>query len=214
MSLNPSMYLSGDFVDYFSLDENHTGFYMADVSGHGAASAFVTIMLKTLIGQYCDAFWREGDDTILQPAQLLARLNRDFCRQHMDKYLTMFYGVLDGKRNALLCSSGGQFPYPILHDGREARPLHYRGRPIGLFEDADYTEQCVDLPDTFALVLLSDGVLELLPRGGERGRILTGYVDGCDLTMDQLALGLHVEQKTELPDDIALLIIRRGGSHG
>ena len=214
--LYPSMYLSGDFVDYFSLDANHTGFYMADVSGHGAASAFVTMMLKTLIGQYCDTFWREGDDTILQPAHLLARLNRDFCRQHMDKYLTMFYGVLDGKKNSLLCSSGGQFPYPILHDGREARSLNYRGRPVGLFEDADYAEQSVDLPDTFALVLLSDGILELLPREAsrERGRILRGYVGGSEMTIDQLALGLHVEQKTEFPDDIALLIIRRVGSHG
>ena len=39
--LYPSTYLSGDFVDYFPIDDRHVGFYMADVSGHGAASAFV-----------------------------------------------------------------------------------------------------------------------------------------------------------------------------
>ena len=49
--LYPSMYLSGDFVDYFAIDAAHTGFYMADVSGHGAASAFVSIMFKTLRDQ-------------------------------------------------------------------------------------------------------------------------------------------------------------------
>jgi len=53
--LFPSMYLSGDFVDFFPIDANHVGFYIADVSGHGAASAFVTVMLKTLISQYREA---------------------------------------------------------------------------------------------------------------------------------------------------------------
>ena len=37
----PSLYLSGDFVDYFRIDEHRVAFYLADVSGHGASSAFV-----------------------------------------------------------------------------------------------------------------------------------------------------------------------------
>ena len=38
--LFPSTYLSGDFVDYFPINDRHCAFYVADVSGHGAASAF------------------------------------------------------------------------------------------------------------------------------------------------------------------------------
>ena len=34
----PSLYLSGDFVDYFRVDERRVAFYLADVSGHGASS--------------------------------------------------------------------------------------------------------------------------------------------------------------------------------
>ena len=213
--LYPSMYLSGDFVDYFAIDAKHAGFYMADVSGHGAASAFVTIMLKTLMYQYCDAFWQQGDDTILHPAQTLSRLNSDLCRQQLDKYLTMFYGVLDGQGNTLLCSNGGQFPYPILHDGSAARSLIYRGRPVGLFEDSDYTEDLVSLPGTFVLLLVSDGILELLPwhylkkHAGD----LMARVSGIDLTMDQLTRRLGIEQQTGLPDDIAILVVKRGSSY-
>jgi DNA-binding NtrC family response regulator len=48
--LFPSLFLSGDFIDYFAIDDSHVGFFMADVSGHGAASAFVTVMVKTLVG--------------------------------------------------------------------------------------------------------------------------------------------------------------------
>jgi sigma-B regulation protein RsbU (phosphoserine phosphatase) len=188
---------------------------MADVSGHGAASAFVTIMLKTLMGQYCDAFWQEGDETILHPAQTLSRLNRDLCRQQLDKYLTIFYGVLDGPGNTLLCSNGGQFPYPILHDGSAARSLIHRGRPVGLFEDSGYTEDLVSLPETFVLVLVSDGFLELLPQDNlkEHAGDLTARVSGTDLTMDQLTLRPGIEQQTGLPDDIAILVVKRGSSH-
>ncbi|MBP7230191.1 MAG: response regulator, partial [Moraxellaceae bacterium] len=42
----PSLYLSGDFVDYFRMGPDRIGFYLADVSGHGASSAFVTVFLK------------------------------------------------------------------------------------------------------------------------------------------------------------------------
>jgi len=47
--LLPSSYLSGDFLDTFSLDSRRWGFYLADVAGHGVPSALVTVMLRTLV---------------------------------------------------------------------------------------------------------------------------------------------------------------------
>ncbi|MDO6804635.1 hypothetical protein Q4595_19455, partial [Wenyingzhuangia sp. 1_MG-2023] len=44
----PSLMLSGDFLDYFELGEHLLVFYIADVSGHGSSSAFVTVLLKNL----------------------------------------------------------------------------------------------------------------------------------------------------------------------
>ena len=41
----PSLYLSGDFIDYGLLADRYLVFYLADVSGHGASSAFVTVWL-------------------------------------------------------------------------------------------------------------------------------------------------------------------------
>ncbi|NIV97684.1 SpoIIE family protein phosphatase, partial [Candidatus Saccharibacteria bacterium] len=51
-----SLYLSGDFVDYFYIDEDHLGFYIADVSGHGVPSAFVTVLLKSYMNRYLELF--------------------------------------------------------------------------------------------------------------------------------------------------------------
>jgi serine phosphatase RsbU (regulator of sigma subunit) len=209
--------LSGDFVDYFPIDDRHAGFYMADVSGHGAASAFVTVMIKTLVGQYQEGYEEDGDDTILHPDRTLERLNRDVCRQHLDQYLTMFYGVLDRERGQMTCSNGGQFPYPMLYDGGEARPLTSRSRPVGLFDDSHYIPQCLDLPEASALWLVSDGALELLPQATlrEKREALCACVQRSPQARPaELATRLGIAASTTaLLDDVAFLAVSRG-CHG
>ncbi|MGB5179285.1 MAG: SpoIIE family protein phosphatase [Gammaproteobacteria bacterium] len=214
--LYPSMYLSGDFVDYFPIDDRHIGFYMADVSGHGAASAFVTVMLNTLVIQYRDALWQSGDDTILHPQQTLQRLNRDICRQNLDKHLTLFYGIIDLQQNSMVYSNAGQFPYPLQYDGREVRTLECRGRPLGLFEDAEFRVWQCDLPREYVLLLVSDGILELMPEDTmlQRYSALLSATQGTNLDLDEMTAGLDVLADKHLPDDIAFLVISRDQADG
>jgi serine phosphatase RsbU (regulator of sigma subunit) len=209
--LYPSMYLSGDFMDYFPIDDQHIGFYMADVSGHGAASAFVTVMLHTLIVQYRESLWQTVDMTILHPQRVLQRLNRDYCRQNLDKHLTMLYGVIDLEQNTLDYSSGGQFPCPLLYDGREVQRLDCRGRPVGLFDDAEFNARQLELPETFGLILVSDGILELMPADTLQRRYseLFSRSQGIHLDLDEMTAGLDVLVDKHLPDDIALMVIDR-----
>jgi sigma-B regulation protein RsbU (phosphoserine phosphatase) len=210
--LYPSMYLSGDFVDYFAIDDHHIGFYMADVSGHGAASGFVTMMINTLMTQYREALWQAGDNTLLKPQVVLQRLNRDVYRQSLDKHLTMFYGVIDQVQNTLLWSNAGQFPYPLLDDGHEVRTLECRGRPIGMFYDAEFTPCQLDLPPAFDLVMISDGILELMPvetLQKRYGELLSRSTEGTGLNLKEMTVGLEVLADRHLPDDIAILVITR-----
>jgi len=214
--LYPSMYLSGDFVDYFPIDDRHIGFYMTDVSGHGAASAFVTVMLNTLMIQYREALWQAGDTTILHPQQVLRRLNRDVYRQNFDKHLTMFYGVINQAENTLVCCNAGQFPYPLLHDGREVRTLEYRGRPVGMFDEAEFTDCRLDLPAAFDLVMVSDGILELMAVETFQKRysaFLSQTTAGAGLDLEGLTAGLDILADKHLPDDIAILVITRQGNN-
>jgi serine phosphatase RsbU (regulator of sigma subunit) len=214
--LYPSMYLSGDFMDYFLIDNRHVGFYMADVSGHGAASAFVTVMLKTLVSQYGEAYRTQGDETILRPERTLQRLDRDLRQQRLDKYLTIFYGVIDREEHSMACSSGGQYPYPILYDGREAQVLTCPSRPVGLFDDSVFPRRYMHLPEDFVFLLVSDGILESLSQMSlqEKYEALRGQVTASDITMDSVTVGLGLEAQTQRPDDVALLMISRHRHYG
>jgi serine phosphatase RsbU (regulator of sigma subunit) len=206
-----SQSLSGDFVDYFAIDGDHLGFYIADVSGHGVSSAFVTVMLKSYIGRYRELHRQNRDRGILNPAETLGRLNREIFSCHMDKYLTMFYGVIDWPSNQLRYSSGGQFPFPILVDGEQARYISKKSLPIGLFDFASYQTESIQLPSRFAMVLISDGILETLPQNSLRDKqaFLLDLVGGIDLAIDNLIRELGLDRAGPLPDDVTLLLIER-----
>ncbi len=72
----PSLYLSGDFVDYFRVDERRVAFYLADVSGHGASSAFVTVLLKFMTPRLLFESKRSGTLPEFKPSEVLGRINR------------------------------------------------------------------------------------------------------------------------------------------
>jgi serine phosphatase RsbU (regulator of sigma subunit) len=206
-----SQYLSGDFVDYFAIDGDHLGFYIADVSGHGVSSAFVTVMLKSYMGRYRELRRQNRDRGILNPAETLSRLNREIFSCHMDKYLTMFYGVIEWSTNQLRYSSGGQFPFPILFDGEQASYVGKKSLPIGLFDFASYQTESLQLPPRFAMVFISDGILETLqqPTLRDKQAFLLEMVGHTELTIENLIQALGLDQAGPLPDDVTLLLIER-----
>jgi serine phosphatase RsbU (regulator of sigma subunit) len=209
--LAPSSFLSGDFADYFAIDSDHFAFYMADVSGHGVASAVITVMLKSNVTRYLEHSTRNGDRTIRDPAALLAALNRDVVNGRHGKYLTMFYGVMDLRDGRLEFANGGQFPFPLVFDGGATAEIGGNSPPVGLFEDARYANQSMDVPSNFALRLFSDGVLELLPAGELAGRkaMLRELSSNADLDAESLAARIGLLAPMERPDDATVLSVRR-----
>jgi sigma-B regulation protein RsbU (phosphoserine phosphatase) len=206
-----SLYLSGDFVDYFAIDPDHLGFYIADVSGHGVSSAFVTVLLRSYMNRYLERYRQDKDNGMLNPAKTLRRLNQEILQGRLGKYLTMFYGVINCSDNRLHYSNGGQFPFPILYDGTQAVYLESKSLPVGLFSFADYQTQTLKLPGTFAMTLISDGILETLPQFHLKDKLdfLLSVVNSTDTSIDSLTRQLNLDQASTLPDDITILLIKR-----
>ena len=157
----PSLYLSGDFLDYQRYNERYSTFYFADVSGHGASSAFVTVLLKYL----CNRWLSEWDGQ--QPERLapnwLAALNRELQDTDIGKHATLFVGVIDHEDKTLHYSLGAQLPMPLLVTNGSLVRLAGEGMPVGLFPDVEYPSLSCALPSEFQLWLCSDGILECLP---------------------------------------------------
>lgn len=207
----PSLYLSGDFVDYFRVDEHRIGFYLADVSGHGASSAFVTVLLKFMTTRLLYESRRGGTLREFKPSEVLDHINRGLINCKLGKHVTMLGGVIDQERNVLHYSIGGHLPMPVLYDGESARYLEGRGLPVGLFVDATYDDFEMVLPERFSLTLLSDGILDLLPGDTlkDKESALPELVAGAGGTLDELRGAFGLAALHDMPDDIALLVLSR-----
>ncbi|UZE94452.1 PP2C family protein-serine/threonine phosphatase [Alkalimarinus alittae] len=234
--IKPSLYLSGDFLDFFKIDSQRSIFYIADVSGHGASSAFVTVLLKNLSNRLLRNFKRGSTDEILYPDRMLHRINRELLETEFGKHLTMFVGIHDNTTNTLTYSVGAHFPMPILVTDGHAEYLEGTGMPIGLFEAPTFRVYDRVLPKKFDLWLFTDGILEVLDaknlaekeqmllKLAERSVISTDNGTDNDASSDsdvnagvgnvngnssirELVEALKLNEIHELPDDIAILTV-------
>ena len=210
-SLIPSTFLSGDFLDYFAIGEHHFGFYIADVSGHGVSSAFVTVLLKSFMYTYQKNYLDDGDESILHPQKILRNLNREIMEQNIDKYLTMFYGVIDMRTNEMVCANGGQYPFPLFMANGKCDFVRKKSFPVGVFDFSEYDEVRMQLPDEFGLFCISDGILDtlLLDTPQEKNALLLSTVDSVDTSIEELVDRLGLIPGKSYPDDITFLKVKK-----
>lgn len=207
----PSLYLSGDFVDYFNITDTQFGFYIADVSGHGASSAFVTVLLKSLVELALTRFKIHDEKTILEPEKLLEMLGKEIHGAKLGKYLTIVYGVIDIEANTLNYSIGGHYPNPIWKENGTAKFMEGKGFPVGIMKQATYQRQTVPFPPGVQIVMFSDGITEILPEKDlkEKEERILSMVANEQGTVESFTKCLGLEVKRALPDDITMLILKR-----
>lgn len=209
----PSLYLSGDFIDYFSLGKGRIGFYLADVSGHGASSAFVTVLLKTMANRVKQRFRSSGNDGLLLPAQVLKKANEELIPLGLGKHLAVFCGYIDCHAKKLIFCSAAHFPPPILVTEGKSIALEGKGLPVGIFDEVSYENHQVSIGESFRLVIFSDGILEVMPQDSvaEKERYLMEIVSSGIHNVETLATHLGLDTKDAVPDDIALMTVSCDG---
>ncbi len=209
----PSLYLSGDFTDYFTVGDKFVTFFMADVSGHGSSSAFATVLLKNLFARKRSDLLRRGDDSVLSPVAMLKNANRELLDLGVGKFATMVVGLLDMEDNTLRYSVAGHLPQPVLVSEEGARYLSGEGAAVGMMEDAQFEEHVLELPPSFMLALFSDGILEILPPRNliEKEKYFLDVFEQSADSPQELVTRLGLDRVETAPDDIAALFVSKRG---
>jgi serine phosphatase RsbU (regulator of sigma subunit) len=209
----PSLFLSGDFTDYFTVGDRCVSFFMADVSGHGSSSAFATVLLKNLFARKRSDLLRKDDDTVLSPVAMLKSANRELLDLAVGKFATMVVGLLDMESNTLRYSVAGHLPQPVLVSDEGAHYLRGEGPAVGLMKEAHYEEHLIDLPGSFMLALFSDGILEILPPKNliEKEKYFLDVFEQAAESRQELVTRLGLDKVETAPDDIAALFISKRG---
>ena len=139
--------------------------YAADVSGHGASSAFLTVLLKFILNRILRRHVTQNDHKAIAraPEGFIEHINKQILALGLDKHLTLFSACIDMERNILRYSVAAHMPMPVFVTNGDVRILPGKGKPVGIFSDCSWDVQEIVLPEKFAMVIVSDGVLEVLP---------------------------------------------------
>jgi len=208
----PSLYLSGDCIDYALLERRYFAFYLADVSGHGSAPAFVAIWLKNLLSQLVRLKHLLTDFDHINEAlnQLLMVTNDQLIATGLSNNLTMIVGIIDTQTNELFYSVAGHLPLPILVSSEGTQYLEGKGIVVGLQDDTKWKVYHRELPEEGSLVLFSDGILEIVEGKNliEKEQNLLDIIDQMDGDFDKIRTQFNLDNVANAPDDIAVLTIK------
>ncbi|ENW84244.1 hypothetical protein F909_00151 [Acinetobacter sp. ANC 3929] len=184
----PSAYLSGDWYDYWRLNDEEVLFYLADVSGHGVTSSLLTSWMAAFHGRS------------KTPSQLIQKLNAMLVQENIEKHITMVAGILNLVTHEVRWSSAGHYPPPIIFEPNQPpQILTTSSFPLGLTEELEVEEHHCKLSRHARFILCSDGALE--PFDGGLNDQFNQLVE--HLKNDSFKAPEHVA------DDIAILSICR-----
>ena len=162
----PCEALAGDALNVFTLNTEHIGLYVLDVSGHGVTASLLAVTATRLLSETDGAESivlrnENGVELPVDPAQVAQTLARRFSWNDLtNQFFTLFYAVLNIRTRDLTYVSAGHPGAIWLSDGSSPRVLEGSGLPIGVGEH--YKQDRVRLNPGDRLYLYSDGVTEAM----------------------------------------------------
>ena len=168
----PAERLSGDFYDVFRIDEQHLGFCICDVSGHGVPAAMLTVFLKQALwtGQEMD----RSTGNVSFPSTVLKNLYDSFNHTNFkdDVYIVLIYAIYNEVTKKLIyCSAGMNTPPMLLKRDGNVSEINICGFPICKISeliDVEYTDTFLELLSGDKLLFYTDGLVEAQNSYGDR----------------------------------------------
>ncbi len=208
-SNKPCKTVSGDYYDVIVRPDGRVYFIIADVSGKGVTAALVMSGLATAF----NIFTRSDP----KPADLVHEINITLApKTAPTKFATLVAGVLDPETGVIDFANAGHVP-PLVVTRSGVNRLGSTDLVVGLFPQAQYRNQTVQLESGDSLVLFTDGVTEAENSaedqlGLESVEVLLGQRHGANANELLESIDQHVLSfvgETPLADDLTMFVINR-----
>jgi sigma-B regulation protein RsbU (phosphoserine phosphatase) len=158
--------LAGDGLNLFKRDNEHVAMYVMDVSGHGVASALLSVSVTHHLSQMirqkeAAEYGGTSGANITSPAWLARNLNTLFPMESVGRhYFTFLYGVLNVKTRTFRFVSAGSAGPLVIHADGSSDVHDVPAVPIGMFPDSEYEDTLIELQAGDRLYLHTDGLYE------------------------------------------------------
>ena len=157
----PANHVSGDFFQYFELENNRIAIAMADVTGHGMRAAVPTMVFSGLLSNQITYSGTIED--------LFVQLNRSLLNTLEKRTFICFaLGEIDLESNVVqLANSGCPYPYYYNAEDNELQEIAISALPLGLHKDPEYPVSELKISTGDRIIFYSDGIVEATNKEGE-----------------------------------------------
>ena len=206
----PGQYVGGDFFDVIPLSDGRLAVALGDVSGKGISAS----VLMTAAQGFLHASLAGHGDVARAVNQLNAFLHP---RRQASKFITLWVGVFSpapGGGATLSYVDAGHGHALLRHpDGTFSALASGDGLPVGVFDEASYTAETLDIPAGGLALILSDGIIEQFGIGtaaqqfemtGVQQAVSAGHGDVVAALFE--AVVTHAG-KTQLADDATAVVV-------
>ena len=210
-SMNAAKNIGGDFYDFFRLDEERIALVIADVCGKGIPAALFMAVSRTII--------RSKGTAEVSPAECMELSNRLLCAYSVDyMFVTVFYGIYNLTTGTLdYCNAGHNYPRLLRTDGSIDIMPPTKSAALGIFSDAKFKENRMQLNHGDMLFMFTDGINEAMNPEQEEfdnerlDAVLASCKDrNCKEVIETVNRGIaDFVRGAEQSDDITMLVVKR-----
>ncbi|NOY63443.1 MAG: HDOD domain-containing protein [Gammaproteobacteria bacterium] len=204
--------LSGDFYDYFSLNDGRIYFNLGDVSGKGVNAALLMAKTSSLfhcLGKHID-----------NPGELLEAINNELCETSVyGMFVTLIAGLYSPATGQIQLVNAGHPPALLIKKGAQISQFSASAPPLGIIPNSRFPEVELTLTEG-CLYLYSDGLTESCENDtpttmrGLKGllKLIAAAGQGSpEEKLNSIMSAAGNEQET-LHDDMTMLLIQHAQS--
>jgi sigma-B regulation protein RsbU (phosphoserine phosphatase) len=216
----PARIVSGDYYDFLKFDNQFIGLALGDICGKGISAALLMANLQATLRS--NVFARgtcARDNNVLadgRVAGVVEVLNHQIYNfTSANKFASFFYAVYDDQESTFTFCNAGHNP-PLYFTDSGFRRLSTGGTVIGIFPDAEFEQETIQIHGGDVFVAYTDGITESVNEYGEEfgEQRLIDLVQGkIDMPAEKLQKAIVDEVlawafEEERDDDMTLIVAR------
>jgi phosphoserine phosphatase RsbU/P len=159
--LQPAKKVSGDFFDFFLIQDRYLCLCIGDVTDKGVPAALFMVRSKTLIQNTTKLIHSLNPKTPPSPGYVLSKVNNELTVDNdLMMFVTIFFGVFDIHTGILSYANAGHNP-PYIIDTTTVTPLEVKPETaLGIKENLTFTDLSIKLKPNSTLFLYTDGLTD------------------------------------------------------
>ncbi len=208
----PTWEIGGDCYDYIKFPTGTVGVTIADVSGKGVPAALIMATFRAALRTQV-----RTDHELSHVMQAVNNLLLESIGRAA--FVTSVYGLFTPENGSFVYCNCGHNPPLLVNREAETKRLSCGGPALGVFHDAQFEMEAVQINPGDVLMLYTDGVVEVMDdQGHEFGeeRLELILRNSKDLSAEEIVRAVVDQTRTfacqeSYPDDFTIVVIRNCG---